>query len=574
MSQVVFCINLILKSVSPISFLFLKSSFSHPFSFFLFLLLSSIEMKIQCDHPNSSIHQFNGCLTVNRKKISLDESSLLLRGSFLKNTKWVVGIVIYTGRHNKLVMNSRGAPFKISAIERTMNNILLVVMLTLFCLSFISLIFYIAYMDKNYKKLNYLCYNFSNSFNSVYRNDCESEGNYTFVGYFFTFFILYSNFLPISLYVTVEICNYYQAYFIDNDIEMYDSSSNTCAVARTSNMNADLGMVEYVFADKTGTLTENIMRFRRCSVEGVIYGNSIQNDNNDNYDNEDDISLGTWRDKGLSIDDNDKFEFQTKKVNYESFNQKETRKNDRHMPSSLPLSRISEAVDSKNYALNEFILSMAMCHTCVVESESGTLQSESPDEDALVAAAGDLGWMFVGRRPGVIIIQKTGVAGKEDKSGSGVVRNTVSVGVEYELLATVPFDNDRKRMSVVIRRLSDKKVIVYCKGADNIILERSTSFIGSDADLGGGDRNDDNDESKETLMTHLTSFASAGLRTLVFARKELNEKEFSDFQKAWSAAEMAITGRAQLMRDAASMIEKDLTVIGASAIEDKLQVEI
>ena len=526
-------------------------------------------MKIQCDHPNSSIHQFNGCLTVNRKKIGLDESCLLLRGSFLKNTKWVVGVVIYTGRHNKLVMNSRGAPFKTSAIERTMNKILLVVMLTLFCLSFISLIFYIAYMDKNYGKLNYLCYNFSNSFNSVYRNDCESEGNYTFVGYFFTFFILYSNFLPISLYVTVEICNYYQAYFIDNDIEMYDNSSDTCAVARTSNMNADLGMVEYVFADKTGTLTENIMRFRRCSVEGVIYGDPIHKDDDGN-DDEDDVSLGTWRDKGMSIDDN---ESQTKKANYESFDKKERRKNDQNASSSLPLSKLSEAVNSKNYALNEFILSMAMCHTCVIESESGTLQSESPDEDALVAAAGDLGWMFVGRRPGVIIVQKSSVTGKEEKSGttgSRSVRGTVAVGIEYELLATIPFDNDRKRMSVVIRRLSDRKVIVYCKGADNIILERSTNFIGSD----GSDGNDDDEESKEKLLSDLTSFASAGLRTLVFARRELNVKEFFAFQEAWSSAEMAITGRIQLMKDAASLIERDLTVIGASAIEDKLQVSL
>ena len=124
--------------------------------------------------------------------------------------------------------------------------------------------------------------------------------------------------------------------------------------------------------------------------------------------------------------------------------------------------------------------------------------------------------------------------------------------------------------SVVTMYSPESKVIVYCKGADNIILERSTNFIGSD----GGDGNDDDEESKEKLLSDLTSFASAGLRTLVFARRELNVKEFFAFQEAWSSAEMAITGRIQLMKDAASLIERDLTVIGASAIEDKLQVSL
>ena len=527
-------------------------------------------MKIQCEHPNSAIHQFNGCLTINEKQITLDTSSLLLRGSSLKNTRWIIGIVVYTGRHNKLVMNSRGAPFKTSGIEKTMNNILLVVMVTLCGLSFISLIFYITYMNNNYEKLAYLCYNFSNSVNTIFKNDCESEGDYTHVGYFFTFFILYSNFLPISLYVTVEICNYYQAYYIDNDIEMYDSSSNTCAVARTSNMNADLGMVEYVFADKTGTLTDNIMRFRRCSIEGVIYGESIQN-NDDNNINNDDIDgidgPGTWRDKGDDSDDNDATDLKSERNEEKRRNDKKEKrgKKERKEESSLPLSKILETTGSKNYALNEFILSMSMCHTCIIESESGTLQSESPDEDALVAAAGELGWLFIGRKPGVIIIQKTGLKkNDENNTKNANMKLNVSGGVEYELLATIPFDNDRKRMSVIIRRLSDRKVIVYSKGADNVMLERSTKFINDD--------NNNSDDAKEKLLSHLTSFASEGLRTLVFARRELNVREYFTFQEAWSKAEMAVTGRPELMKEAAALIERDLTVIGASAIEDKLQV--
>ena len=74
--------------------------------------------------------------------------------------------------------------------------------------------------------------------------------------------------------MTVEICNYFQAYFIEKDVALYDEVSNMPALARTSNMNSDLGMVEYVFSDKTGTLTDNVMRFRRCSIGGVVYGSA------------------------------------------------------------------------------------------------------------------------------------------------------------------------------------------------------------------------------------------------------------------------------------------------------------
>src|SRR5262249_18409876 len=102
------------------------------------------------------------------------------------------------------------------------------------------------------------------------------------------FLILFSNALPMSLYVTVEMVNFGQAFFIDNDKELFDEESNTPARAVTSNLNSDLGQVEFIFSDKTGTLTQNVMIFRRCSVGGKIFGEPLMEadpNTNNNHSN-------------------------------------------------------------------------------------------------------------------------------------------------------------------------------------------------------------------------------------------------------------------------------------------------
>lgn len=86
-----------------------------------------------------------------------------------------------------------------------------------------------------------------------------------------TFIILYNNLIPISLQVTLELVRFVQAMFINFDIEMYHDVTDTPAMARTSNLNEELGMVKYIFSDKTGTLTCNIMEFKKCSIAKSIY---------------------------------------------------------------------------------------------------------------------------------------------------------------------------------------------------------------------------------------------------------------------------------------------------------------
>jgi P-type E1-E2 ATPase len=105
---------------------------------------------------------------------------------------------------------------------------------------------------------------------------------------FWSFTVLYHNIIPISLYVSMEVVKVFHALFINNDLEMYDPLTDTPANARTSNLSEELGQVlmtlfgfahcpqiDHIFSDKTGTLTQNVMEFFKCSFNGVSYGTGL-----------------------------------------------------------------------------------------------------------------------------------------------------------------------------------------------------------------------------------------------------------------------------------------------------------
>src|ERR1043166_8047337 len=84
--------------------------------------------------------------------------------------------------------------------------------------------------------------------------------------------VLFQNIVPISLYVTIEVVKTIQAYFIYSDIDMYYEKLDYPCTPKTWNISDDLGQIEYIFSDKTGTLTQNVMEFRKCTINGVAYG--------------------------------------------------------------------------------------------------------------------------------------------------------------------------------------------------------------------------------------------------------------------------------------------------------------
>ena len=98
---------------------------------------------------------------------------------------------------------------------------------------------------------------------------------------FFSYIIVLNTVVPISLYVSVELIRFMQSYLINTDVKIFDSEKCEPAKARTTTLNDMLGQIEYIFSDKTGTLTQNIMTFNKCSVGGICYGDIINPETKD-----------------------------------------------------------------------------------------------------------------------------------------------------------------------------------------------------------------------------------------------------------------------------------------------------
>uniref|UniRef100_A0A8C9VDR3 Phospholipid-transporting ATPase n=1 Tax=Scleropages formosus TaxID=113540 RepID=A0A8C9VDR3_SCLFO len=410
--------------------------------------------------------------------VPLGPDQILLRGAQLRNTQWVHGIVVYTGHDTKLMQNSTQPPLKLSNVEHITNFQILV----LFgCLLAISLVCSIG--QSIWK---------SHHGNSAWYMDLSYGGAANFGLNFLTFIILFNNLIPISLLVTLEVIKFVQAYFINWDVDMLYEATNTPAMARTSNLNEELGQVKYVFSDKTGTLTCNVMQFKKCTIAGIAYGHGTPVDEE-----------GGFSDASLL----------------------------ENLHSNHPTAPI----------ILEFMTMMAVCHTAVPERTGDKIiyQAASPDEGALVRAARDLGFVFTGRTPDSVIIE---ALGEEE---------------QYELLNVLEFTSNRKRMSVIMRTPSGR-IRLYCKGADSVIYERLA----------------DTSRYKEITLKHLEQFATEGLRTLCYAVADVPQASYLEWLEVYQRASTALNNRALKLEESYELIEKNLQLLGATAIEDKLQDKV
>uniref|UniRef100_A0A8C2DBV5 ATPase phospholipid transporting 8B5a n=1 Tax=Cyprinus carpio TaxID=7962 RepID=A0A8C2DBV5_CYPCA len=380
----------------------------------LFLPNYSFKGIVCCEPPNNRLDRFTGTLTFGTQKYSLDNERVLLRGCTLRNTDWCFGLVLFAGPETKLMQNCGKSTFKRTSIDRLMN------ILVLFIFGLLALMCIILAVGNGI---------WENHAGSKFNAFLPREENTAFSAFltFWSYIIILNTVVPISLYVSMEVIRLGNSYYINWDRNMYHARTDTPAEARTTTLNEELGQIKYIFSDKTGTLTQNIMTFNKCSINGKSYGDVIDHYSGQRLEITEEMTPVDFSFNRLA---DPKFLF------YDH--------------------SLVEGVKLELPDVHAFFRLLALCHTVMAEEKKeGDLvyQAQSPDEGALVTAARNFGFVFRSRSPETVTIEEMGIQRS------------------YELLAILDFNNVRKRMSVIVRN-PEGKLSLYCKGADTIIYER------------------------------------------------------------------------------------------------------
>ncbi|XP_052561634.1 phospholipid-transporting ATPase VA isoform X1 [Tympanuchus pallidicinctus] len=637
---------------------------------------------IECENPNNDLSRFRGSIVhKSGKKDGLFKENLLLRGCTIRNTEEVVGIVIYAGHETKALLNNNGPRYKRSKLERQMNADVLWCILILLIMCLFSAIGHGLWVWQYGEKKK-----------PVF-DVPGPDGKYlspvlASVYLFLTAIIVFQVMIPISLYVSIEIVKICQVYFIHQDKDLYDEETDSQLQCRALNITEDLGQVQFIFSDKTGTLTENKMVFRRCTVSGIEYSHDDNAKRLAMYQ-EPDSEEEEAAPKGGTLSQRDSIcSHQSIKVIHRSQSTKTHRRTgsraeakrasilSKHTAFSSPMEKDITPDPSLLEKVNEcakhleimrgheqplshlspelcdifdFFIALTICNTVVVTApnqprqkvrdrfelkspvktiedfirrltpsrltsgsnsssssslatnksmhrfglsilsststestllkleeklaysaqmnnngyssqqgrmavgsgpEEGELryEAESPDEAALVYAARAYNCSLVGRLSDQVSVELPHLG-----------------TLNFEVLHTLGFDSIRKRMSVVVRHPLTDEINVYTKGADSVIMDLLLPCSSGDP------RGKHQKKIQTKTQNYLNLYAVDGLRTLCIAKRVLSKEEYACWLKSRLEAESSIENREELLFQSALQIEKNLHLLGATGIEDRLQ---
>lgn len=497
------------------------------------------QFMISSEPPQANLYKYNGAIkwkqqingsSVQEMSEPISIDNILLRGCNLRNTEWVLGVVVFTGHDTKIMMNAGITPTKRARIARELNFNVICNFVILFVMCLVAALVNGVFWAKTDASLHYF------EFGSI-----GSTPSMTGFITFWAALIVFQNLVPISLYISLEIVRTLQAVFIYSDVEMYYEAIDQPCIPKSWNISDDVGQVEYIFSDKTGTLTQNVMEFKKATINGQPYGEAYT-----------EAQAGMQKRLGIDVEEEAvKIRAEIAEAKVQALKGLRELHDNPYLHDDELTFIAPDFVDDlagkhgqeQKTANEEFMLALALCHTVIAEKQPGdpprmVFKAQSPDEAALVATARDVGFTVLGH------------------TGDGINVNVMGEDRHYTILNTIEFNSSRKRMSAIVR-LPDGRIVLYCKGADSIIYSR----------LKRGEQQ----ELRRTTAEHLEMFAREGLRTLCIAKRYLTEQQYTTWQKEHQIAATALDKREEKLEVVADLIEQDLTLLGGTAIEDRLQ---
>lgn len=445
--------------------------------------LLDIGAQIYAEKPQLRIHAFEGIFI--RNDVEKSQEPLSVENTLWSNTVLAsgtaYGAIIYTGCETRSVMNTSKPQNKAGLLDMEINTLTKILFIAVVILSLIMVAL--------------------KGFHGPWYR------------YLFRFILLFSYIIPISLRVNIDMAKTVYSWFIQHDQEI----ANT--LVRSSTMSEELGRISYMLSDKTGTLTQNEMVFKKLHLGTVSFG----------IDSMDELMSHLL-------------------TSYKQQNQYRGQYGQQvSIMRRTIVTRIRDAIEA-----------LALCHNVTPVYEANiadvlskpldqlaeelrnvkvSYQASSPDEIALVTWTENVGLTLIKRDLNTILLR-----GPDESF------------FEYEILQVFPFTSETKRMGIIIRDKQTNDIVFYLKGADTV-MQPIVQY-------------------NDWLNEECSNMAREGLRTLVVAKKVLTEEQYADFEQRLSKARLSIDNRNQRIQNVIESLEKELELLCLTGVEDKLQQNV
>ena len=356
--------------------------------------------------------------------------------------------------------------------------------------------------------------------------------------YWARFVILFSYLIPISLLVHLEVAKIYYSWCIQKDKEIPGS------VVRSTTIPEELGRLTYLLSDKTGTLTQNEMLFKKIHLGTAAYSletfDDIEKNLRSYYTAE--YAGGTIAMGGDGMIGSKGGKQRIRKTGITRageavkaialcHNVTPVYEEDAYGTGVGTLSNTEEATEADQGT------SGAMAAAAAGLNVNVTYQASSPDEVALVIWAEQMGLTLIERN----------LTSVKLKTPLGEV-------VGYTILQIFPFTSETKRMGIIVKDEKTNEIVFYMKGAD-VVMSSIVQY-------------------NDWLDEEVDNMAREGLRTLVVAKKSLTNEQYSDFEQRYTNAKLAVVNRSAQVAAVIESLERDMELLCVTGVEDRLQDKV